>query len=316
MATHFIDWHTSPPIECQQGAVCIGNFDGVHPGHVALIEEAQRQAQLVNGPAVALTFDPHPLQLLRPTSFPPILTQIEDRATLLQAHGADEVVVLQTDSDFLHLNPEEFFQRILCEQFQVKAMIEGRNFGFGRGRAGNIDTLKTLCNRNSIPLQIVDPIEIDNESVSSSRIRGCLEQGNVSHAAKLLGRPYKFQGIVVQGDRRGATIGFPTANVESIHTLIPKEGVYAGIVQGQNKTYLAATNIGPNPTFGVAQKKVEIHLLDFDENLYGQTLTFEFHAHLRDIQTFPNVEQLTTQLDKDIQQTRAMLNLETEKTQS
>jgi len=316
MAIHTLPWHEAPPAGCRGGAVSVGNFDGVHRGHVALVEELRRQAAAIHGPAVVLTFDPHPLQLLRPDSYPPPLTPPAERARLLQAHGANEVVVLRTTPDLLDLTAEEFFERVMRGQFDARALVEGVNFGFGRGRGGNVDTLAELCRRDGLGLVVVPPLQLDGEPVSSSRIRSALQRGAVAEAAACLGRPYRLTGTVGVGQRRGATLGFPTANLERTETLIPGDGVYAGRTWlpsplappgrgvGGEGFWPAAANIGPNPTFGENARKVEVHLIGFQGDLYGSELSVDFIERLRDTRRFGDVNELIAQLRTDMDQAR------------
>src|SRR5262245_30306691 len=189
MANHLLDWQQMPPEACRGGAVAIGNFDGAHLGHAALLRELGRQARAVGGPAVALTFDPHPLALLRPAEPPPLLTTPEDRAAYLEQLGADQVVTLRATRALLELRAAEFFETVVRGRLAARALVEGRNFGFGRGREGDIRTLEALCRQAGIPLVVVDGVQLDGDEVSSSRIRAELLQGDVGRAACLLGRP-------------------------------------------------------------------------------------------------------------------------------
>jgi riboflavin kinase/FMN adenylyltransferase len=211
-----IPWQKTPPVVCRAGAVAIGNFDGVHRGHVALIAELCCQARAVNGPAVVLTFDSHPLQLLRPAQFMPVLTTLADRVDCLHAGGADHVVVLRTTHELLQLRATEFFDRIIRERLAARALVEGFNFGFGRDREGNVDTLKALCVQHGLVLSVVSPLLADVIPISSSRVRAALLKGDMQDAAALLGRPYRLRGMVGTGQRRGQGLGFPTANLEKV----------------------------------------------------------------------------------------------------
>jgi riboflavin kinase/FMN adenylyltransferase len=304
MAIHTLPWHEPPPADCRGGAVSVGNFDGVHRGHVALVEGLRRQAVVVRGPAVALTFDPHPVQLLRPDSSPPPLTTVAERARLLQLHGAEHVVVLRTTLDLLRLTAEEFFVRVVRGHFDARAMAEGTNFGFGRGRGGNVETLAELCRRDGLALVVVPPVNIDGEPVSSSRVRSALQRGAVREAAACLGRSYRLNGTVGTGQRRGATLGFPTANLERTATLIPGDGVYAVRVEQDGNSWPGAANVGPNPTFGENARKVEVHLIGFQGDLYGQELAVDFIDRLRDTRPFGGVDELIAQLRADIERAR------------
>jgi riboflavin kinase/FMN adenylyltransferase len=305
MACHLLDWNATPPEACRHGAVSIGNFDGVHLGHAALLRELRAGADAVGGPAVTVTFDPHPLQLLRPAQFQPVLTTLEDRAALLQKVGADHVLILRTTPELLHLRAEEFFNQVVRRQLDAKALVEGENFGFGRGREGTVATLQTLCGQAKVTLAIVPPFTTaEGRPVSSSRVRDALVAGDVRGAIDLMHRPYRLRGTVATGQRRGATIGFPTANLESLQTLVPKDGVYAGRAVFGGQSWPAAINVGPNPTFGENARKVEVHLLDFSGDLYGQVIAVDFLDRLRDTRPFPNVEALVAQLKQDVETAR------------
>jgi len=296
------------PESVRQGAVAIGNFDGVHLGHAKIIERLLAVAQQVGGPAVVFTFDPHPVRLLRPEHAPPPLTWTERKADLLGELGVDHVIAYPTDEVLLQLSPEEFFESIVRGPLDARAMVEGPNFFFGRGRSGNIKRLRELCDRAEITLEIVDPVTIGGQYVSSSRVRALIEIGQVEEAARLLTRPYRLRGMVTHGASRGHRMGFPTANVDAIDTLLPGVGVYAGRAILANKTsHSAAINIGPNPTFGEHAIKVEVHLIDWQGTVYGEPMEVDFLARLRDIQRFNGIESLKSQLQRDIIQARGLL---------
>jgi riboflavin kinase / FMN adenylyltransferase len=304
MTAHAIDWHMMPPSECRGGTVAIGNFDGVHRGHAALIAQLHQQAREIDGPAVALTFDPHPLQLLRPGQVPALLTTPEDRSRLLQELGADHVLVLRVTPELLSLRATEFFARVIQERLATRALVEGVNFGFGLNREGTVETLAHLCSPANIHLTVLPPVVLDGVEVSSSRVRSFLSTGAVRKAAALLGRPYRLHGTVGTGKRRGKELGFPTANLEQLRTLTPGDGVYAVRVPLQGSVWPGAANVGPNPTFGEGGRKVEIHLIGFQGDLYGQTLTVDFVERLRDTRPFANVTELVAQLRHDIEEAR------------
>jgi riboflavin kinase/FMN adenylyltransferase len=300
MATHFISWHETPPAECRRGAVAIGNFDGVHRGHAALIAELRRQAHAIGGPAVILTFEPHPLQLLRPEQFMPVLTTLGDRTENLLALGVHHVVVLRTDPDMLQLHASEFFDLVIRSRMAARALVEGSNFGFGRNREGNVETLANLCRQQGLSLTVVPPLLMGNLPVSSSRVRNCLVQGDVRAAAELLSRPYRLRGLVGTGQRRGQSLGFPTANLTGIETVVPGDGVYAVRADVEGKAWPGAANIGPNPTFGENARKVEIHLIGFQGDLYNRSIAVDFIGRLRDTRPFAGANDLVEQLKKDV----------------
>ena len=300
-----IDELTAARGSLKNSAVSIGNFDGVHHGHQKLISRLTALATKHGGPSVVFTFDPHPVRLLRPEKAPPPLTWTKRKAALLSALGVDFMVAYPTDHDLLQLTPDEFFQQIVLEKLGTAALVEGPNFYFGKNRAGDVNALQALCDANKVTLEVVQPTEDDGELISSSRVRAAIAAGDIDGARRMLTSPYRVRGMVTHGAARGSKIGFPTANLSAIDTLVPGHGVYAGIAHVSGESFQAAINIGTNPTFGEDECKVEAHLLDFDRNIYGQAVEVDFLTRLRDIQPFPNVEALTTQLRHDIESTRS-----------
>ena len=295
----------------QQGAVAIGNFDGVHQGHARIVERLRAMADRLGGRAIVFTFDPSPAALLRPEKAPPPLTTTTRKAELMAALGVDAIIAYPTDLDLLRLTPTEFFNEIVGRRLAARALVEGTNFYFGHDRAGTIDVLRSLAAEANVKLDVVEPLLVDGEPVSSSRIRRLIAAGDIQAANRLLTRPYRLCGDVTRGAGRGASIGFPTANLGDIPTLLPAQGVYAGRAtveyrDGREKIWPAAVNIGPNPTFGEAAWKVEAHLIGCDESLYGQSLAVDFLARLRDIQPFANVQLLQAQLARDVAAAKAM----------
>lgn len=324
MATVYLDWHEYPPPGVAGGAATVGNLDGVHRGHRALVAACVRQARAIGaaaqrnaslrqaassiaGPAVAVTFDPPPHQVLHPGSERPPLTTIPQRAELLHALGADHVVVLRTSPALLALSAEAFFEDVIARQLGAKAVVEGYNFRFGRGRAGTTDTLRELCRGAGIAFEEVPPVTLGGEPVSSSRVRAALVSGDVARAAELLGRNYRIAGDVVTGAKRGRTIGFPTANLGGVPTVLPGNGVYAVRATVDGRPWPAAANVGPNPTFGENAQKIEVHLLDFTGDVYGKPMDVEFVARLRETRPFQGATDLIEQLKRDVEQARLAL---------
>lgn len=293
------------PSELRSGAVTIGNFDGVHLGHARIVSRVIEKARDLGKAALVFTFDPHPVRLLRPNEAPPPLTWTDRKADLLAALGIDAVIAYPTDEALLGLAAEDFFNRIVRESLDARAMVEGPNFYFGRKRAGTIDVLKQLTAGAGISLDVVEPLLVGDAYVSSSRIRKLLAEGHVTQARELLTEPYRIRGLVVHGAGRGAKLGFGTANLDAIDTLLPGIGVYAGRGFVRGRRLAAAINIGPNPTFGESARKVEIHLLDWDGSpLYGEVLEVDFLTRLRDIQRFDGVGALLAQLKIDVGEAR------------
>lgn len=296
----WILWNEPPPVEFRGGALAIGNFDGVHRGHAELVRVLRESGR----PAIAVSFDPHPLQLLAPQRFLPELTTPADRALFLRECGADGVCFLKTTPELLKLTAEEFFHRIVREGFGARAVVEGFNFRFGQNRTGDIDLLRRLCQEAGLTFRLVLPVELDGRPVSSSRVRETLVEGRVEEARRLLGRPYHLRGRVGTGARRGRQLGFPTANLEAIPTLIPGDGVYAVLASWNHRTALGAAHIGPAPTFREQQRRVEVHLLDFVGDLYGEELTIRFLRQIRPTHRFADADDLVRQLRRDVEEVR------------
>ena len=268
------------------------------------MQQLKRHADQLNSAAIVFTFDPHPVRLLRPEQTPPPLTWTNRKADLLADLGVDAVVAYPTDEELLGLSSREFFDQIIVEAIGAKAMVEGPNFFFGRRREGNVQQLSEFCQQSDIELTIVQPMRESAEFISSSRIRDLIRDGKVAKAAEMLTAPYRIRGMVTHGAARGAKIGFPTANLDGIDTLIPANGVYAGRAFANNLWHWAAINIGPNPTFAEHASKVEVHILDFEQSIYGTTIEVDFIQRLRDIRQFESAAALTDQLKKDIADTR------------
>ena len=282
------------------GAVTIGNFDGVHQGHAKLLEQLILRAREVDGPAIVLTFDPHPVRILRPELAPPPLTWTSRKAELLSDLGVDATVVYPTDKDFLDLSAEQFFEEIVMQRLGAKALVEGPNFAFGKDRGGSTELLQSLCDAHDVQLQIVTPLLAGDQFVSSSRIREAITVGDVDTASEMLTRPYRVRGMVTHGMNRGAAMGFPTANLVGIDTLVPAVGVYAAVAWWQDNPFAAAVNVGGNPTFAEAEHKFEVHLLDFKEIIYGHVLSVDILSRLRGVEAFDNKDALLAQVQQDI----------------
>ena len=269
------------PESIRGGVITIGNFDGVHCGHATLLGKVRELAMENGVPAVAVVLDPHPASILRPEIAPVRLTSIDRRAELMNAHGIDALVVCKTSADFLKLTALQFFEALVIDRLQATAMVEGPNFFFGRDRGGSTETLKELCGNHGMGLSILKPAEADGQMISSTRIRGLLEAGKLEEAVAMLGSPHRIRGRVIQGAQRGRELGFPTANLDKIDVVVPGPGVYGGIARlASNETsqetnvHLAAIHIGPNPTFEEdGDRKIEVHLLDYDGDLYAVSYT-------------------------------------------
>jgi riboflavin kinase/FMN adenylyltransferase len=289
------------PASLRGGAVAIGNFDGVHQGHARIIERLVARARALAGPAIVFTFDPHPACLLRPAEVPPPLTTTDRKAQLLDRLGVDVVLAYPTDLALLRLSAAEFFQQIVLDELAARALVEGPNFFFGRHREGNVARLAELCQGHGLDLELVDPLLVDGSYVSSSRVRQLLLAGQVQLATSLLTAPHRVCGLVVPGAGRGANLGFPTANLEGVATLLPSPGVYAGRALVDGTAWPAAINLGDRPTFGESAAKFEVHLVGLDQPLYGRLLEVDFLDRVRDIVRFASVAELQAQLSRDVE---------------
>lgn len=289
----------------------IGNFDGVHRGHQRLLEEAGARGRRLGAPVAAMTFDPHPLAIVAPERTPPALTTLDEKLALLQRAGAEHVLVLHSEQHLLRETAEEFLQQVVA-RCRPRALVEGPDFHFGRGRSGNVDTLAQFAGRWSYELHVVPEVHCDElparPAISSSAVRDALRKGGRVHEARaLLGRPYRIVGVVGHGEARGRQLGFPTTNLEQIPHLLPEPAVYAAVAQTQAGTlHLAAVNVGPQPTFGQQQVRVEAHLLGFDGELHGERLGLHFLTRLRSQVRFADAGELVAQLRRDVAATEAL----------
>lgn len=292
----------------------IGVFDGVHVGHAAILARARSIADAGGGGGrvAALAFDPHPLATLAPERAPTRLTTFKRRVGLLREAGADDVQRLAPTPALLSLSPQIFVERLVKEQ-RPAAIVEGADFRFGKGRAGDAEALRTIGARLGVAVEIVEPVEIDLDDqtvarASSTLIRWLLSAGRVRDARRALGRLYELEGVVVEGDKRGRTLGFPTANIQP-EALVPADGVYAGLAtDAQARWRLAAISVGTKPTFSGDARAVEAHLLDWDGPLdsYGWRTRVRFAAHLRDQARYASVDALTAQIERDCTRVRAV----------
>ena len=297
-----LDEFSEVPFPVRGGFLAVGNFDGVHAGHTQLIQRLRANADRAGAPAIALTFDPHPIALLRPEQTPAPLAWTERKVELLQRVGATEVVVFRTGPWLLRLTAREFFTRILVGKFSARGMVEGPNFAFGRDRGGDATLLAAWCTEAGLQFEVVEPTEMDGGLISSSRIRQALTGGRLEDARRWLGHRYALRGIVTHGAARGAGLGFPTANLDGVDTLIPEDGVYAthAFIDGDPTAWPSATHIGPNVTFGEQIRKVETHLIGFSGDLYGKTIVLEFLDRLRPSRKFAGLDDLLAQIQEDV----------------
>jgi riboflavin kinase/FMN adenylyltransferase len=282
------------------GCVSIGNFDGVHRGHQRILGELVSQARSLGAPAVALTFDPHPLQLLAPDKAPARLTTLPRKTELIGACGVDVLLVVSTTPELLRLAPQEFFEQYVLGRLAARRLVEGPNFFFGRDRQGDVHLLGRLSEAAGLSLTVVDAVDFSGATVSSSAIRRALAAGRVADAVAMLGHPYELEGVVTPGSARGRELGFPTANISGVATLLPFDGVYAAVAIVGEATYPAAVHLGPNATFGEQERKLEAHLVGFSGELYGRTLKVQLLDRIRDTRAFPSRAELIARLDQDV----------------
>ena len=286
-------------------AVTIGNFDGVHRGHEALVRTAARWARAEGGTTVVLTFDPHPVSVVDPSRAPRTLNTLEQKAELVGAMGVDRFVVVPFTAELASEPPEVFARLVLSGALEAKKVVVGDNFRFGHDRAGDVSTLAELGRDLGFEVEGVAPVLHDGLPISSSRIRRVLAEGGVEGARELLGRPYFIDGRVVVGEKRGRTLGFPTANLRSDNETLPAHGVYAARCRLPGGVWQpAVVNVGNRPTFGGRPVSVEAYLLDFDDDLYGTEVRLAFHARLRGEERFPGPEALVAQIRADVARAR------------
>lgn len=298
------------PESWHSGAVTIGNYDGVHRGHARIVERLLGMARRLSGPALVFTFDPPPARLLRPDHAPSPLTWIERKLELLGELGAETIVVYPTDAAFLELSARQFFDRIVRDRLGARGMVEGPNFFFGHRREGNVELLGRFCQEAGIALEVAAPVQYEGQPISSSRIRTAVAAGDVDAARRMLIRPYRIRGLVVHGAGRGAKLGYPTANLEHVDTLLPGEGIYAGSVPVDGRQWPAAISVGPNPTFGDGRLKVEVYLIGFQGDLYDRPLEVDFLSRLRGVVRFDRVESLLAQMERDVDAARRLAEQE------
>ena len=286
-------------------AVTIGVFDGVHRGHqhlVGVLLERARQGDLA---AVAITFNPHPRTVLRPGTAVTYLTSLEERVELLQGLGLDAVAVLAFTSELAQLSPQEFLG-LLVQELDMKLLVVGPDFAMGRNRTGTIGVIRQIAEKLGFRLEVAPLLAEDGEKVGSSAVRQALEEGDVEMVARLLGRPFSLRGPVIAGDRRGRTLGFPTANIAiGLDRALPAYGIYVTRAYVRENSYASCTSIGIRPTFNVEPRPtIETYILDFDDDIYGEEMRIDLLKRLRGEERFEDVDDLVAQMQRDIEGTR------------
>jgi len=285
--------------------VGIGNFDGIHLGHQRILETALDRARAVQGTAVAMTFDPHPLSILRPAGRPPLITPLEEKIRILGEIGLDVLLIVPFTREFSAIRAEEFVASVLGRQVGAKRVLVGANFHFGAGGQGDFELLRREGKKAGMEVEKVDVVFLDSRPVSSTRIRENILRGGVERATEMLGREYAITGRGVPGSHRGKGLGFSTANITTDFELIPADGVYVTRAEVGPAALPSVTNIGVRPTFGEHERVIETHILDYTGGvLYGETIRLAFCRRLRDERKFASPEELKDQIGQDVDATR------------
>jgi riboflavin kinase/FMN adenylyltransferase len=289
--------------------VTVGSFDGVHLGHQAVLREIAGRAREAGRASVLVTFDPHPLEIINPAAAPPLLTTGPERLEILAQSPLDYVVILRFDRHLAGLTPDQFVREVLLQRCQVRELVIGHDHGFGRGRSGDVETLRRLGTTLGFGVDVVEPVDYAGLPVSSSRIRRAITGGDLASAAAMLGRPYGVVGRVGQGERRGRLLGVPTINLSELspRKLLPPDGVYAVRVEWRGGEGGGMMNQGPRPTFYDGRRVLEAHIFGFEGDLYDEWVRIEWIEHLRDIERFESVDLLRMQLQRDRTRAQAAL---------
>ena len=287
----------------------IGNFDGVHLGHQHIFRLVEEKAGEIGGESIVYTFDPHPVAVLAPEHKPLLITPLEEKLRLIAEQGMDVAILANFSDKFANQTPEDFVKGILYDQIKIRQLYVGHDYTFGKDRRGNIALLKELGRKLGFNVEVVEAVRVGGMVVSSTLIRELIQKGELREAARLLGRNYLLYGQVIHGRGRGGKkLGFPTANLKPAGALLPKPGIYAVRAIFEGKRYPAVANLGWNPTFHDQKFSTEVHILNFNQDIYGQPLRVEFVERLRDEATFRGPEELVTQIKKDITQAQKILS--------
>jgi riboflavin kinase/FMN adenylyltransferase len=287
--------------------VTIGNFDGVHKGHVAIFKHLKKKSIELGLPSVVVTFEPHPIKVLAPGKAPDLITTFTQKCDLISAAGIDSLVVVPFTTEFSQTSAEEFVRKTLCDSLGMKHIVIGHDYAFGKDRAGNFLTLQKLGAERGFSFEDMNPIGDEETVFSSSLVRRMVTDGDVSQASRILGRYHSISGTVVHGREIGKTIGFPTANISSHNELIPKDAVYAVMVSVDGQLVKGACNIGLNPTFDGGVHSIEVFLLDFTDQIYGHDIEIYFVQKLRDVKRFLDVSELINAISSDVEKVRTIL---------
>lgn len=299
------------PEDVEGTVVTVGSFDGVHRGHMEVLREINRRAVSSGLHSILVTFDRHPLTVVRPEAAPGLLTTPDEKKGILTQSGLDYVAFLPFTRELSLLGPEEFVTSVLMRRFRVAELVIGYDHGFGHGRSGDIELLRRLGAELDFSVDVVPAVEVDGRPVSSTHIRTLLSDGHVEQAARELGRPYSFRGPVVAGLGRGRDLGFPTANIQAPQggKLLPREGIYAVRASLRTEIRQGLLHLGPRPTFAGSPPSIELYILDFDRDIYGQTVRVEFLRRLRDVRPFATAAELVEQMRRDRERAREYFGL-------
>ncbi|WP_073256079.1 bifunctional riboflavin kinase/FAD synthetase [Caldanaerovirga acetigignens] len=301
-------------LEVKTPTACgMGNFDGVHLGHQRLIHELVTRADKEGLESFVVTFEPHPLKILSPKDAPPLITSLEQKKKLIENYGVKNLLLIPFTKKFSQMSYEEFVERILVEKLDAKLVVVGYNFLFGKGGKGTAEELKSIGLQKGFETLIIPPVAVNGRIVSSTIIRDMIESGNMKEAKALLGRPFSIRGKVVKGEAIGRKLGFPTANVFlSSYIIKPAFGVYAVLISRNGKLYHGVANIGQKPTFkskaNVFSITLEVHIFDFNEQIYGEEIEVYFIEKIREERAFRDVESLLLQVKMDIEKARSILD--------
>ncbi len=286
--------------------VALGNFDGLHRGHLKLIDQVRRHAAERAGTSVVLTFDPYPPSVIRPERAQPLLMPLAQKLRALERVGVAAVAIVRFTADVARWEPETFVERALIDWLRVAEVWVGENFLFGRDRTGTFTLLRALGEDRGFTVEKIEPVRFREFVVSSTRIRHLLREGRVDEAAALLGHHYAIEGVIVRGDGRGRTLGYPTANLDPENELVPPHGIYATVAVVDEVAHPAVTSIGVRPTFGGGRMVIETYLLDGDRDLYGRHMRLAFVTRLREERAYETVEALQAQMARDCEAARAV----------
>lgn len=286
--------------------VTLGNFDGIHLGHQALIRYTVEESKRLGYPSIVLTFEPHPLKVLFPERAPRLLLSYQDKLDLFEACGVDIVVAQRFDRQFASITAEDFIQRFLVGRLKTKKLWVGRDLRFGRGRKAGTEDLMRVAPQLGFQVGVLDPISSNGIRISSSRIRGLVEAGCVDEVQPMLGRYHFVSGRVVTGQGRGRKLGFPTANISSQTEVVPLNGIYATLIEVKNKRWLSVSSVGVNPTFGDGPRTLESFIFGLESDIYGEAAKLSFVKRIRDEKKFATVEDLIAQMHIDVDQAKAI----------